>query len=95
MKKLRYEFECKIHTDTPDFWLIVEDRLIDVKGDHFLEDGKLINPFDRTPDGLYAAKQKCMIENHVELILTGSTEFNEIRQQVISKHGDQLFSECE
>ena len=70
MKKLRYEFEGKIHTYTPDFWLIAEDRLIDVKGDHFLEDGKLINPFDRTLDGLYAAKQKCMIENHVELILT-------------------------
>ena len=92
MKKLRYDFEGKIHTYTPDFWLISDDRLIDVKGDHFLEDGKLINPFDRTLDGLYAAKQKCMIENNVEIILTGSKEFSEIRRHVISKYGNKIFN---
>ena len=92
MKKLRYDFEGNIHMYTPDFWLISDDRLIDVKGDHFLEDGRLINPFDRKLDELYAAKQKCMIENNVEIILTGSKEFSEIRRHVISKYGNKIFN---
>lgn len=62
--KFKYIYEDKIHYFIPDF--IYKGKIIEIKGDHFFEDGKMINPFDRTQDGLYQAKYKCGLDNGVE-----------------------------
>lgn len=64
---LEYEFEGKSHRYLPDFK--VEDRLVEIKGDHFFDkDGNLINPF-KDDNGKSKCKQECMIKNNV-LVLT-------------------------
>ncbi len=57
----------KNHTYFPDF--IVENRVVEIKGDHFFDsNGVLINPYDRTKDYIAAAKQQCMKENNVKVV---------------------------
>ena len=48
------------------FWFI------EIKGDHFFENGVLVNPYNRNSftDGKYLAKYNCMKNNNV-IILTG------------------------
>lgn len=53
----------------PDFK--INGMYFEVKGDHFFENGKMINPFDRTQDEIYEAKHQCMVANNV-IILTGN-----------------------
>ena len=72
--KFSYNFNGKQHTYCPDF--LIGNFLYEIKGDHFFEDKdsnkKMINPFDRSKDGLFEAKHKCMIDNNV-IILTAKT----------------------
>ena len=66
-KSFEYEFEGNKHSYFPDFE--IEDKIFEVKGDHFLnEEGLMICPFDRDKDGLFQAKQQCGIKNNVILI---------------------------
>lgn len=72
-KKIKYEpthfeyyYDNKKHYYYPDFQ--VDDELIEIKGDHFFENGKMICPFDRTLDGLYETKHQCMIKNHIKIL---------------------------
>ena len=68
--KFEYEYNNKIHYYNPDF--LVNGELQEIKGLQFFENkdsnGKLINPFDRTQDGLYEAKQKCMQLHNVKIL---------------------------
>lgn len=63
-----YEFAGKKHRYYPDFR--IGDEYVELKGSHFFdENGKMINPFDRSQDELYEAKHQCMIENAINILL--------------------------
>lgn len=64
--QIEYFFKNKRHIYCPDFR--VNGQLIEIKGSHFFENGKMINPFDRSLDDLYEAKHQCMLENNVKII---------------------------
>lgn len=57
---------------------------IEVKGNHFFENGKMICPFDRSFDSIFQAKYECMLEHNV-LVLT-STELDSVFDYVNSKY---------
>lgn len=62
--KFKYEFDGDTHYYFPDF--IINDKLVEVKGDHFFKpDGTMCNPFDHTQDSLYESKHQCMLTNNV------------------------------
>lgn len=62
-----YEYAGIIHKYFPDFK--INNTNIEIKGKHFFEDGKMINPYDRSQDKLYEAKHQCMIKNNVKIIV--------------------------
>ena len=63
-----YEFAGKIHRYYPDFR--IGNEYVEVKGAHFFdENGKMINPFDRTQDAIYEAKHQCMIKNNINILI--------------------------
>ena len=71
-----YVFDNKVHKYFPDFK--VGEKLIEIKGDHFFKDGKMINPFrsKKWTDeqyqyecDKYEAKYQCMLKNNI-IILT-------------------------
>lgn len=64
--ELRYEYDGQIKTYFPDFH--VNGQYIEIKGPQFFKNGKMINPWDRTQDGLYEAKRQCMIANNVKIV---------------------------
>ena len=39
-----------------------------MKGNHFFDGDKMINPYDRTQDELYEAKHQCMIKNNIIIL---------------------------
>jgi predicted nucleic acid-binding Zn ribbon protein len=56
----------KSHTYFPDF--IVDGVIIEIKGGHFLNEDKMINPYDSTKNHIYEAKYKCMIHNNIKIL---------------------------
>ena len=65
--ELSFEFEGKISHYYPDF--LVENQLIEIKGDHFLtENNTWYNPFDHSEDKLFEAKYQCAIQNNVKIL---------------------------
>ena len=64
-KCFEYEYLGVVHKYFPDFE--IDGKLIEIKGDHFFENGVMINPFNRELDGLFEAKHKCMLHNNVEI----------------------------
>lgn len=80
-----YEFEGKTRKYEPDFK--IGDMLFELKGDHFFsEDGKMINPYDRSQDNLYEAKHKCMLMNNI--VILKSAEYCIFVKYVVEKHGE-------
>ena len=69
-----YLYDGTIHRYFPDF--LVEDTLVELKGDHFFEDKdpskRMICPFNRDNDDLYEAKHLCMKQHNVEIITSKS-----------------------
>ena len=61
-----YFYNGKEHIYQPDF--LINGKLYEVKGDHFFDGNKMINPFDRTQDGLFEMKHQCMIKNNVVIL---------------------------
>lgn len=63
-----YEFEGKTHIYQPDF--LINGQIYEVKGDHFFDGDKMVNPYSRTEynDGLSEAKHQCMLKNHVIIL---------------------------
>lgn len=72
--KFSYSFKNEDHYYFPDFK--IENDFIEIKGPHFFENGKMINPYDRSQDPLYEAKHQCMIRNHVKIITNCKNEMN-------------------
>lgn len=65
---LTYEYAGKTHRYFPDF--IVNGKYVEIKGEHLLDEhGNLINPWDRKNDDILKAKQKCMTDNDVIIII--------------------------
>lgn len=70
--KIDFEYQPNIsfkYLDTqyfPDFK--VNNEYIEIKGNHFFENGKMINPYDRTLDYIYEAKHQCMLNNNVKIL---------------------------
>lgn len=65
-QKFSYIYNGDEHFYFPDFKY--NGKLIEIKGEHFIEDDMLINPYDRNQDALYEAKYKCMVDNGVIII---------------------------
>lgn len=61
-----YEYDGKTHIYQPDF--LINGKLYEVKGDHFFDGDKMINPFNRNQDDFYEAKHQCMIENNIRIL---------------------------
>lgn len=77
---ITYEFEGNIHKYWPDF--VLNGEYYELKGPQFFdENGKMINPFDRTTDDLYEAKHQCMIANNVHIITNVDKEKEIIEQK--------------
>lgn len=84
-----YEFDGILRTYIPDFK--VGDEYVEMKGKHFFdENGKMINPFDRTQDALYEAKHQCMIRNNVKII----SDISEMKKIVDEHFGCNMQDEC-
>ena len=64
--RFKYYYNDKQHIYQPDF--LIEGKLYEVKGDHFFEGDKMINPYDRTQDGLFESKHQCMLDNNVIIL---------------------------
>ena len=64
--ELFYTYEGKEHSYYPDFE--VDGQLYEIKGDMFFKDGQMINPFDKSQNGLFNAKYQCGLENNVIFI---------------------------
>ena len=75
-----FSYNGKDHSYQPDF--LVDGKYIELKGAHFFENDRMINPYDRTQDGLYEAKHQCMIANNVQII----TDFSSYQNYVDEKY---------
>ena len=86
----RYEFESKWYSYQPDFR--INGKLYEIKGLHFFENrdptAKMINPFDRSFDGLYEHKHQCMVKNNIIII----TNYDKYLKYVNDTYGKQYLN---
>lgn len=61
-----YLYEGKERRYYPDFK--IRGEYVEIKGDHFFENNTMINPFNRSEDGLYTEKYNCMLSNNVKIL---------------------------
>lgn len=68
VEPLSYIYNNETHYYFPDFK--INDKLYEIKGDHYLKDGMLVNPFTNSIEikELNEAKTKCMLDNSVSII---------------------------
>lgn len=71
-------YDGKKHIYHPDF--LINNQLYEVKGGHFFDGDKMINPYDRSQDGLYEAKHQCMINNNV--IILKENDINKLKKLI-------------
>lgn len=62
----KYEYNGEEFIYFPDFE--IDGQFYEIKGDHFFENGKMINPWNRDEDEKAQAKFECMIQNHVNIL---------------------------
>lgn len=79
----------KQHKYFPDF--IVNDIITEIKGNHFFENGKMINPYDRSMDDLYESKHQCMINNHVRILT--ENDLKDVLDYVNLKYGKDFIKQ--
>ena len=68
----KYDFQGQTHTYYPDFRL--NGNLYEIKGDLFFKEGKLINPFDNSKNGISEAKHQCALQHGVIFITKSEIE---------------------
>ena len=88
--KINYTYKGEDHLYYPDFEY--NGRLIEVKGGQFFKEGKMINPFDSSLNGLCEAKHQCMIENNVEI--WGQKEIKFFKDWVEKTKGKDFIENC-
>lgn len=64
--KFIYEYMGKEHFYFPDF--LYNNELVEIKGSHFFDGDKMINPYDNEMNDLYESKHQCMITNGVKIL---------------------------
>lgn len=84
-KRFEYYKDNKKHYYFPDFE--IDDKIFEIKGSHLLKEGKLINPYTKSPDD---EKLQCMIDNNV--IIIDSEGIKPILSYVKSKYGNDFLS---
>ena len=96
--KFEYEYCGKIHYYMPDFR--INDEYVEIKGDHFFKDGKMICPFrnknwsDETYNnicGLYESKYQCMIKNNIKILK--SHDYRKYLDYVKEKYGSDYLKQ--
>lgn len=75
-----YVYNGEKHVYNPDF--MVDGVLYEIKGRHFFDNDKMINPFDRSQDGLYEAKHQCMIDNNVVIVFDDYLDIQNISPEL-------------
>lgn len=91
-----YEFDGIKHKYHPDFQLLEDNKIIEIKGDHFFKaDGTMFCPFrDPSWDDIkydkvcckFEAKHQCMISNNVKILRT--SEYKKYISYVNYKYGN-------
>lgn len=98
--KISFKYICedKVHYYMPDFR--VGDNYIEIKGDHFFKDNRMICPFKnknwtvddkKKIDDLYESKHQCMLENNVRILR--SKEYNIYIRYVKDKYGSNFLNQ--
>lgn len=82
-KIYHYEYNGKKYNYYPDFE--IGEDVIEIKGTHFFEDGKMINPYNRKQDDFFEAKYQCMKKYGVKLI----TDVTDCIKYVEEKYGKE------
>lgn len=89
-----YIFNKKEKKYFPDFK--IGERFIEIKGNHFFKNGKMICPFRKKTwtdekyqeiNKCYEAKHQCMIKNKVQIIMTSSICICQMMKYVANKYG--------
>lgn len=62
----KYKFEGKTYSYFPDF--MYEGQLVEIKGDQFFENGRMVNPFNSSQNEKYEAKHRCALEHNVKFM---------------------------
>lgn len=65
-KQIIYNHKGEEHIYQPDF--LINGILYEVKGDHFFDGDKMINPYDRTQDSLFESKHQCMKKHNIRIL---------------------------
>lgn len=81
--RFKYIVKNEEHYYYPDF--LVNNKIIEIKGDQFLDENTMICPWDETKNEIYAAKYKCMIDNNV--IILRSDDIKPILNYIKEKYG--------
>ena len=73
----------------PDFE--IDGELIEIKGDHFFDGDKMINPFDESQNQIYEAKHQCMLDNNVTILKSSEIDSIEYIERRYTKDFMKLF----
>ena len=96
--KFEYEYNGKIHYYMPDFY--INGEYVEIKGDHFFKNGKMVCPFrnknwsEETYNqicGLYESKYKCMIKNNIKILR--SNDYKKYFDYVKEKYGSDYLKQ--
>ncbi len=91
-KSFEYFYNNKKHTYTPDFE--INGKLYEIKGLQFFEikdaSRRMINPYDRSQDGLFEAKHQCALQNNV-IFITDCKEYIDYVNNTYTKDFLNLF----
>ena len=81
--KIPYIYENTSHFTVPDF--LYKGRLLELKGDQFFINGKMVNPYNHEQDGLFQAKYEAALQAGV--VFWCQEEIGPILQYIDSKYG--------
>lgn len=84
----KFIYNSKEHCCLPDFK--VKDKIVEIKGAHFLKEDKWVNPFCEEQNGLYEAKHQCLKEHNVEII----TDCSQYLKYVKDTYGKDFLLFC-
>ena len=62
----KYTYNNEEYVYFPDFE--IDGELYEIKGDHFFENGKMVNPWNHDDDEKAQAKYECMLKNSVNIL---------------------------